>query len=272
MYADEVVIYADLLFLINFSMDYLCLFITSRLLNRGGRIGRLVTASVIGALYSFVPYCISLNTVFFLILSLAAALFICLVAFGRHEGKDFIQTTVTFIVSSALMGGLITAIYNLFGKYHQGAYREISATSFALICLISAGVALSYGLICKRRIHTSSAELRLIIKNEIIRVRLLADSGNLVTEPFSALPVIIISSSAIPNPYNNPESEAFPLSLRAIPFSTAAGKGCFFGFRPDKIEILSLGKKPRTVAAYIAVDTTKNNYSGYDGIVPASLL
>lgn len=272
MYAESVVIYADILFLINFSMDYLCLFITGRLLNRDSKVGKLLCASFVGALYGFLPYFTVIDGLVLISANLLSAVLICFFAFGKQTTKDFVITTVTFVVSSALMGGLITAVYNFFGQYQNGIYREISATSFALICFVSAIIALSYGLICKKKIYINSAEIRVTLETEIIRARLIADSGNLVTEPFSALPVIIISSSALPKPFDNPESEAFPFPVRAIPFSTSAGKSCFFGFRPDKIEILSLGKKPKSVCAYIAVDTLGNNYSGYDGIIPTSIL
>ena len=133
-------------------------------------------------------------------------------------------------------------------------------------------IALSYGLICRKKIHVHSAEVSIHIKGNRIRARLLADSGNLVTEPFSALPVIILSSAVLPKPYDDPEKDIFPLAVRAIPISTATGGSCFFGFRPDQIEVLRLGKKSKSVDAYIAVDTSNNNFSGYDGIMPTALL
>ncbi|MBE6692907.1 MAG: hypothetical protein E7586_06270 [Ruminococcaceae bacterium] len=272
MYAETVVIYADLLFVINFSMDFLCLFITDRLLGCGRKALPLTIASVLGALYGFLPYSLNLPSAIIMLGNLVAAGVITLTAFGRQSLKRFFRTTAVFMVSSALMGGLITAIYNSSGKYHDGVYTEMTALSFAVICLISALTALCFGLIFRKKINTPSAEVCISIKDRQIRARLIADSGNLVTEPFSALPVIILSSSVLPKPYDNPESEFFPLSVRAIPFSTATGKSCFLGFRPDKIEIIRLGKKPTPAEAYVAVDTSNNNYSGYDGILPTSIL
>lgn len=272
MYAEAVVIYADLLFIINFSMDFLCLFITDRLLGCGRRALRLTIASFLGALYGFLPYYINLSPAPLLLGNLVSAGAMILTAFGKQPIKHFFRTTAVFLVASALMGGLITAIYNTTGKYHNGIYTEIGAVSFAVICLVSALTALCFGLIFRKKVNTPSAEVCISIKGEKIHARLIADSGNLVTEPFSALPVIILSSSVLPKPYDNPEGEHFPLSVRAIPFSTAAGKSCFLGFRPDKIEIIKLGKKPVSAEAYIAVDTSYNNYSGYDGILPTSIL
>ncbi len=272
MYADVTVIYADILFVINFSLDYLCLFIAGRLLNRWSKPLRLVAAGVLGGLFSFVPYITQVPPYISLPLNLSMAAIICLIAFGYGGIKPFLLVTVTFMVSSALMGGVITALYSLSGRYSNGIYTEADAFSFAAICFVSAVIVFAYGMISKRKIHTRCAEVRIYLGKEKVSARLLADSGNLVTEPFSALPVIILSASALPPPYDDPESEIFPLQPRIIPFGTSAGGGCFMGFRPDRIDIIRLGKKPLRADAYIAVDTSQNRYSGYDGIIPTSIL
>ncbi len=272
MYAEAMVIYADILFLINFSLDYLCLFLTGRVLNCGGNAFRLILASVFGGLYSFVPYLVEPPTFASFTFNLAAAALICFFAFGRQELSRFFVIFLTFIVSSALLGGLVTAFYSLSSRYSDGVYSEVDSVSFALICLVSAIVALSYGLICKKKIHIRSASVRIYAGKQKFDARLLADSGNLVTEPFSALPVIVIASSALPYPFDSPESESFPFPIRAIPFSTSAGRSCFFGFRPDRIELLLPARKPRRIDAFIGIDTDRSTYSGYDGLMPTSLL
>ncbi len=272
MYDGQVVIYADILFLINFSLDYLCLFIAGRLQNTLCKALRLLAASVFGGIYSFVPYIIELPIPLMLFLHIGAAALICFIAFGKLDLKKFLLITGAFVISAALMGGLITAIYNISGRYSDGAYTETDSLSFCLICLLSVSITLSYGLICKKKLHTRSTNVRIYIGDEKISAHLLCDSGNLVTEPFSSLPVIVISSSCLPYPYDTPESDIFPLPLRAIPFSTSAGKSCFLGFRPDKIEIITPMKAPKKVDAFIGIDTENRNYSGYDGLVPTSIL
>ena len=272
MYDETAVIYADILFLINFSIDFLCLFITSRVLNCGGKTYRLLLGGVIGGIYSFFPYIFSMQGFFSFVMSIVAAILITLTAFGIKTQKSPFLICGTFIISSALLGGLVTAVYNSFGVYSNGTYIEIDAISFCIICLLSAAATFSYGFICRKKIHIRSADIRIFINDKKIACRLLCDSGNLVTEPFSALPVIIVSSKSFPHPYNNPENKDFPLNIRAIPFVTSSGKGCFFGFRPDKIELVSLGKRSKIIDAYIGIDQENRNYSGYDGLMPTSLL
>lgn len=266
------IVYADVLFIINFCTDYLALFITSRLLNQKAKAFKMVLGSILGALYSFLPYFLYINKPIFILLHLSFAALMCAIAFGIDELKSFFLSIGTYILSSALLGGLISGLHSLSGSYKDGSYVSLSPISFLLICVISVATAFCYSLICKRKLSTRWAETRIYINNLKIPAKLLADSGNLVTEPFSALPVIILSASVLPYPYNNPESEIFPLPLRAIPFSSATGKGCFFGFRPRNVEIIRLGKKAKTVDVYIAIDTSSNKYSGYDGLIPTAIL
>ena len=272
MYEATAVIYADILFLINFSLDYLCLFIAGRVQSRSQRALRLVGASLFGGAYAFLPYIFAMPMLISLPLHIAAATVICLIAYGRSGIKRFVITVLTFIITSALLGGLITAIYSLTSGYSQGAYREPDALSFCIICLLSAGIALSYGLICRKRINTRSAEIKITLGSTALSLRLLCDSGSLVTEPFSALPVIVVTSSSLPPPYDMPESEFFPEPIRIIPFSTSSGSGCFLGFRPQKIEIVRHGLKPKAIEAYIGIDTERKSYSGYDGLLPTTVL
>ncbi len=272
MYDETIVIYADILFLINFSLDFLCLFITGRLLNREGKLLRQLAAALVGGLYSFLPYIIEFPVAISLPLNLLAGTLICFIAFGWQNIKKFGIVFGSFMVSSALLGGLITSIYGITNQYSDGIYRETDATSFFIICVISALVALSYGLICRRKIHTSSAEIKISMGEKTVRMRLLADSGNLVTEPFSALPVIVVASCALPHPFDMPESEVFPLPIRIIPYRTGSGGSCFFGFRPDSIELILPAKKPKKIDAFIGIDTQNKSYSGYDGIIPTSII
>ncbi len=272
MYAEATVIYSDILFLINFSLDFLCLFIAGRIFNCAPKTHRLLIAAAIGGLYSFLPYVVDLPSPVLLLLHIASAMLLCFITFGNRGAKKNLLLFGTFFATCALLGGLITAFYSISGGYSDGIYAETDALSFCLICLLSASIALAYGMISKRKIHTRSAEIRIYAGEERFGARLLVDSGNLVTEPFSSLPVIVISSTALPPPYDAPESERFPFPIRAIPFNTSAGRSCFLGFRPDKIEILRPAKKPQRIDAFIGIDTGNRRYSGYDGLMPTSLL
>ena len=272
MYDGEVVIYSDVLFIINFSIDFLCLFICGRLNYRAAKWHRLVIGAVLGGVYSFTPYLLYLEGAFSVVLHFFAACVIVFCVFGKSDFRKFLRIFLTFVISEALIGGLVSAFYGMSFRYSDGRYTEISSGSLFLICIISVIVVMSYGYVTRKKIDTHSVDICMILGNEKIKASLLIDSGNLVTEPFSALPVIVLTSSCLPFPYDDPESDIFPLPIRIIPFSTSSGQSCFFGFRPDKIFLSPTLSKQKPIDVYVAVDKTRKSYSGYDGLCPTSII
>ncbi|MBP5156179.1 MAG: sigma-E processing peptidase SpoIIGA [Clostridia bacterium] len=273
MYVQTGVVYADVLFLTNFCADYLCLFVAGRLCGRGGRVRRLIAAAALGGSYAFVPLLLpDLPAAASFCMHAAAGALLCAAAFGVKAGiKKTALTFAAFAATEALLGGLV---YGIYGLTSQDAFaaREKSPAAYAAILGVSAAAALCYGLAVRRKKRAAGCTVRIYACGEEIRARLLVDSGNLVTEPFSALPVIVLSHTALPYPLSEPLSGAFPAKIRLIPYRTAKGGGCLYGFRPEKAEIAGGLCKRKPIEAFIGIDTEAAEYSGYDGILPAELL
>ena len=204
-------VYVDLLFLINFSMDYLCLYICAKIMKRKLTLGKLLISSSIGALYSVLSLFIPLSDLLFVAADILIGLLICAIAFhekSRGVGSTLLCTFL-FVGISMMTGGCMTAIFNLLNRLDlplEGIEGDnISTYLFAIVAAIAGFVSLRSGQVISRRSSIGECMLEVTLGDKKITVNALSDSGNLVTEPFSALPVIIISSSALPNPYNNPE-------------------------------------------------------------------
>ncbi|MBR0230930.1 MAG: sigma-E processing peptidase SpoIIGA [Clostridia bacterium] len=272
MYEQTQTVYADVLFLINFCVDLLCLFIAGRLCGHGARPRRTVAAAAIGGGYSFVPLLLpELPDAAAFAMHVAAGALICAAAFGIKAGiKKTALVFAAFAATEALVGGLVNGVFGL--AYGEGAGGRQSPAAFAAILAFSALAAALYGLAARRSRKTRCCTLKFRACGETVRARLLVDSGNLVTEPFSALPVIVLSHTALPYPLSDPLGGAFPAQIRLIPYKTANGAGCLYGFRPEKAEIAAPGLKNKEVEAFIGIDTETAEYSGYDGILPAELL
>ena len=79
----ELYLYADVLFLVNFTMDFLTLFIAASLTRRKIKTLRLSASSAVGAMYG-VASCFMGGTVLFRILiNVAVSYLMCLIAFER---------------------------------------------------------------------------------------------------------------------------------------------------------------------------------------------
>ncbi|HAN21744.1 MAG TPA: hypothetical protein DCP51_08760 [Clostridiales bacterium] len=271
---DEVfIIYADILLLINFVLDFLCLFISGRLLSKGFKTLRIVLASLFGAGYTLFYYALyPVEWYFSLPLHIIAAYLTCLIAFKTNSIKDITKTVVVFILTSALLGGLLNAVYGISGRFADGIYTEISASSLLIISILSTVIALGYSLLCKKKAVIKSMRADIYINNEPLKVNLLVDSGNMLTEPFTSLPVIIIRSNMMPSPLDNPSLDNSPVPLRLIPVKTSSGSGMLFGFIPKKVVLRPFFQKEKTVEAAVAIDTKTVDFATYDGLLPHSLV
>ena len=266
------VVYADILFFINFCIDFICLYLSAKLCACPAGIARTALASALGGLYAIAALALdALPVPAKLPLHLLAAFVICFAAFFRGDWKKLLISCGLFVVSNALMGGLLTAVYTLSGKYahyNGGFYAEIGAGSLIAVALASALCAWVFAFLSKRRLKSLYADVEIVYDGKRYALRLLADSGNLLREPVSGLPVILLKPGALPT---GDMTVLETPGQRVIPFSSAAGSDILIGFRPERITLKPL-TKPKDIQAYLAFDKAGNSFAGTDGLFPASLL
>ena len=151
-------VYADLLFFVNLSMDFLCLFITARLLHRPFNVLRCILGGAMGGVYSVAVLFVSMNSILGLIADLGFCILICLCAYGIKDktmGEFFLHTTVYFGVAMGT-GGCMTAMYSLLNRIDlpldavESNPDGISVWLFGFLAVISGAAALWGGKIFKR--------------------------------------------------------------------------------------------------------------------------
>ena len=106
-------IYIDILFAINFSMDFLAIYITSYLLKLKFKTFKAVIAAILGALYSAFTVILRTDSI---ILALFFAYFMCYIAFEKRNLKNSIYNFIAYIAVNFLIGGGMTAVFSVFNK------------------------------------------------------------------------------------------------------------------------------------------------------------
>ena len=255
------IVYADILFFINFCIDFICLYLSAKLCACPAGIARTALGSALGGLYAVAALALdALPAAAKLPLHLLAAFVICFAAFFRGDWKKTLLCCGLFIAANALMGGLLTAVYTLSGKYahyNGGFYAEIGAGSLVAIALASALCAWVFGFLSKRRLKSLYADVEIVFGGNRYTLRLLADSGNLLREPISGLPVILLRPGVLPG--------GEPLTLerpgqRVIPFSSA---GVSRLLRTDAhLQYAAERGLPVTASAYTPVFAGAKQYTG----------
>ncbi len=275
----ELYLYADVLFLVNFTMDFLTLFIAASLTRRKVRTLRLSISSAIGALYG-VASCFMGGTVLFRILiNIAVSYLMCLIAFE----KRILPAMAVFYSSGCLLGGIMTALYSFadgsgiasptLDRGGQSAFGEIPLGWAAVVAVVSALAAIAGGRITKRRKSAFDVTVAVITDEGSFIFDGICDSGNLLTDPISAKPVIIAEKQTFLKTLKQDHKgffesggEIFPegLAVRVIPSDTVGGHGVLYGYVPKRVSVNGI-----PVSAVIAMG--EGFFDGRAALVPSSL-
>ncbi len=260
------ILYADVLLFLNFAMDFLCLCITAKVGMRRFVGWRVVLAALLGAVYSvFAPFAETLGDLWRVSMHLGASGVVCLAAFPFGRWKTYLRTWAVFLLSCGSLGGMISAAYYI----GQRRVTALGVLFTAAVCLVPI---ILYGLSCRKKVYEQNMKIEIEFRGQRVVADLLVDSGNLVTEPFSALPVVILSSAVLPPPLNKPLPENSPVPLRAIPIRTETGLGLLYGFIPDRVTLCPPFAGKKQVDAVIGIDTDNTDFAGRDGLLPGALL
>ncbi len=286
----EQTVYADLLFLINFSMDFLCLFLTSKLLSRRLSLPRAILAASLGGIYAVAELVLLPDNAVSLLCNLGFCLLMCLTAFysKREHILSLLLITLSFLLASALLGGIMTACFSLLNRYAPPVTSEsadIPAWIFCLVSVISALATFFGGKHLRSRSSSKGAEAEIKLNNRTLKIRAMCDSGNLLKDPVSGKPVLLISSkhaSSLFPPSCPPVSTWDPQSvtglppfihsrIRFIPTSSVGGNRLIIALRPDEL-LLHDERGAHVADALVGFADLSGAGQEYKALIPPELI
>ena len=285
-------VYVDLFFLVNFSMDFLCLFLTSKILGIEMKAWRGLLGAAVGGLYADVALFLPTG-IGSLALAVAICLLLCAIALVK---KGYVRSlplyALVFTASSMALGGVMTALFHLFNRSSlfegiEGTEGDgISVWLFGLLALISGGLTLLGGRFFARRSAQTHAEVELCYGGKRVRLYAMTDSGNLLRDPISGKACIVVDLSAMERllPVNliaaARKGAAYAMEtagnedrkhLRLIPTRTASGTSLLLGVRMESVTVHT-NKKSHPVDAYVALAELGESAQGKDALLPSTLL
>ena len=260
-------IYADVVFLINFIMNYLIFWVVSKLTKRRCSWWRLgLGAAVASGLYCILifvaPFRVFVNIFSALVIVMAAIA----VTFRPASVKDFLKLIGLTYISAFSIGGAgiglfyFTNISDVIGNMLSVGVNNFSFTML-LVLSCTTYIALKLGLPLFRRTlikRQMFCNVKVSVAQEAFSLNGLVDTGNSLTDPLSKNPVIVAEFDGIKNIlpealraifYEDKENDILSVvanindanlhrRIRMIPF-TSLGKqnGMLIGFKPDFVEI-----------------------------------
>lgn len=266
------VIYIDVLFLVNFIINYLILFASGKIQSVAIHRWRLLCGSFIGALYGVATFLPDMEFLSAIFSKLATSSLMVLVSFGWEL---FLKKLLVFLLTSLAFGGVV------FASIFLGAGGLIEIKSGIYYLHISAPVLIGISVISyilfsvvfnrsAARADRKISHITILSNGKKIETNALHDTGNSLRDPKTNAPVVISDYSVLRNAFppqvreilDNESSENFPLSIdkitpygkfRLIPYKTVnLPFALMLAYRPDKI--LIDGKEKRGALIALSLD------------------
>ncbi len=274
-------VFADVLFIINFSMDFLSLYISGKILHLEMKKRKLIFSSVIGGIYGVVSLLIK-GTLPYILLNVSVYLLMCFTAYKNIVLSQYIKLCILFYSVSLLMGGAVSASYTFIDGIMSNIPqtetltegRKIPFYAFIAIVTVCAVTAHITGRIFSQSKDIKDAYITAVLGEKTIDMHLLIDSGNLLHEPLSGAPVILVKNEKFKRLTGCDSTSLFSCEkllskLRCIPAQSAGGDMMLYGIIPDKIYIGTKKEKIPMKAVIAVCDGT--DFAEFDGVVPICL-
>lgn len=288
-------VYADLLFLVNFSMDFLCFYLCARLLRRPLSLWRGVLASAFGGAYGVAALLWSAKQATSLLLDMAVCAVLCAIAM-RSRGENWrslLRLTGLYLLISSLLGGVMTLLFSklnrLPGVTDDVVEEGLSAWIFLGMAVVSAALTWLWGRGLRRT--AGRQRVTVIVEHGGRRAELegMLDSGNLLRDPISGKVVIPIGAGplhavappallrAVASGRVEKALEGLPVGIscriRLIPAHGATGECLMLGWSPDHVYLRGRGEKTeREVSALVALSTSLERRGEVEALVPPELM
>lgn len=263
-------IYIDVLFLINFSVDYMALYLTGKALRFGMRRLRLVIASLLLAFYALWALLLCASYPLLILTAVLAGALGCLIAFRVRSVRTLFRQFLVFTGISCLSSACMMLLYRILSHMlanadmHDNGMKVLVFIVLAVLsgCLIGLGNHLLTDVRGEKAV-----EVEIQMNGRRGRFHLLVDSGNLVRDPMMGKCVVFLGEREAVAAFGDRIKQADYLASRRCIVSVTGvnGKELILAYRPDTI--LCKGKP---VDALMAV-LPKCSVGKYDGIFPAAL-
>lgn len=255
-------VYVDIILLENIGMNYILLMATAILLRKETKILRTLIASMLGAAYAIVSYANILPIYSHLVTKVFLSVAMVYVALKPQNGKTLLKTIVLFYFVSFVFGGCAFALLYIVRPEQILMKNGVYIGTYPIKIAILAGVVgipllqivarLLKNKLSNHRIY----EITIHLNQKAKTVKALLDTGNLLKEPITGVPVMVVEKRAleefiptsildhideiIGGDVDNIEDEnmEYISKLKIIPF-TSLGKsnGMLLGMKAEKITV-----------------------------------
>lgn len=238
------VVYADILVLLNLLVDYFLLLLTAKILHKSISLGRQLTASAFGALSSLMIFLPEYPILIQILLYVLPVIIMARISFGKTNLRLFFKQVITFLAVSCFYAGGMMCIWYIFKPYGMVIHNSIvyfNISPIFLIAFSSLGyiiITLLRGWLEQRAPLADKCTIKLFSNGKSIEINAIADTGNSLEDIFGTSEIIIADAACATALFGDYSADTSLNSrYRALPVDTVSGTDLLDGYRCDKAYI-----------------------------------
>ncbi len=283
------VVYIDILFILNLFADYFIILAVEKLCRTPTRALRRILASSLGALYSLSIF-IDMNFFFSILLRAVSAVTIVLAAFGYKNLKRFLRLTSALFCVSFIYAGIMMAVWFVAKPANMVVnngvvYFDISPLILIISTMFSYFILTIIRKFMRRPLASSKYyNIAVTYKDSTVYIKALLDTGHALTDPFSDAPVIVAEYNTVKEiiPHRAREyflskkgtdniPEDLKGKIRLIPYKSVGGEGVLPALSCDRVEIIYENCTSTIKKAVLAV-SPQGVGDGYGALISSDLI
>ena len=197
-------IYIDVVFLENLVMNSIILVASGIILKKKMKWIRIILASSLGAIYTIIGYISVLEIYSNLILKVILSILIIYIAFNPQTVKQLWKDLLIFYLTSFVFGGVAFALIYVVkpqdilmkNGLFLGTYplKTVLLAAIVAFIIIIAAFAIVKTKFSKKDMF---CDVEVELNNKVIKIRAMIDTGNLLKEPITNTPVIVLEHTLL---------------------------------------------------------------------------
>lgn len=223
----SIVIYLDVLFGMNFLMDFIVLFITNKICKYTATCHRVVIAATFGALWGTFSITIPANMKIItnLCTYIPVSFIMIRICMGKNKFRDIFKGVLTLYVITFMLGGILHFLY--YYTYAGYLIKQIvlnDAGLFVFIIVSLILLMLLYAQLVRIKVYADKkCSVCCVIDGKKIEMTGIVDTGNILKDPFSHKPVCIAQKECFKNVLNE-INDFTKVKYHYIPFNSVGCK------------------------------------------------
>lgn len=265
-------LFIDTYLLTNWLLNLACLYTTQTITKGKVKAVRALAASFVGALYAVFSVVVRPPGWVGLLLWLLVLIAMVYWVNAPTDLPRLVKAVLLCFLLATALGGILEALRNLF--YPLGYKTTLIAILLGCGFCIT-GIRLFF-LQVWQKANLKRVGLTLKLEESQLHLTGMVDSGNLLCEPITGHPVILIGARHINEKSLSPYFQGCPQNTKnfyIIPARTASGSMLVYGRKPTSATLILPGdKRVPLERVIVAADSRTRDYAGCDCLVPSTLI